>query len=231
MAYLREGIAEAFRLVSSGDPELFHAVWVSIVCTVTAVTLASVLAVPYGAWLGLKKPRGHGVQVFLLRIGMFVPTVVVGLIVFGLISRRGLLGDLDLLYTKGAIVMGEFLLAFPILGALSHAATKDLAPVVLETPRTLGAGRLCTLVTVLGEVRTALVAAYLAAFARCFSELGIAIPVGGNLELKTRTLASSVVLELRMGNFGEALAPGLVLMAIAALVALVAHLVSREDPR
>jgi tungstate transport system permease protein len=226
--FLWEGLREAVRLVATGDRQVLHAIGVSSACTVTAVALAALVAIPYGAWLGLVKPRGAGIQVFVLRVGMFVPTVVVGLVVFGLLSRQGPLGGLDALYTKRAIVLGEVLLAFPILASLTHAATAALDPTVLETARTLGASRRRALLTALGEVRVAVVAAALAAFARCFSELGVAITVGGNLELRTRTLASTVVLDLSRGRFGQALAPGLVLIACAAVVALVGWRLERE---
>jgi tungstate transport system permease protein len=222
MEFIWEGFQEAFRLVVDGDREVFHAAYVSFLCTVTAVTLAALVAIPYGAWLGLHRPRLYRTQVFLLRWAMFVPTVVVGLIVFGVLSRRGPLGAFDLMYTKRAIVIGEFLLAFPILGSVTHAATAGLSRTVVETAQTLGAGPWRTMWTALGEVRVALTTAYLLAFARCFSELGVAIPVGGNLELRTRTLASTIVLDLSKGDFGLALAPGIILMTMALTFALVA---------
>lgn len=231
MGFLWEGVQEAVRLLIGGDRAVLHAAYVSVLCTLTSVLMAAVLALPYGAWLALRRPRLAGPQVFLLRWGMFVPTVVVGLLVYGLLSRQGPLGSIDQLYTKQAIVMGEFLLAFPVLGALTHAAVAQLDPVVAETARTLGAGRLRTLFTVLGEVRLPLSAALLTAFARCFSELGVAVTVGGNLELGTRTLASTVVLDLSRGRFGAALAPGLILLLIALLVMLTARWIEREKQR
>lgn len=226
-----EGLEEAFHLITSGDRDVLHAVYVSVFCTVTAILAAGVLAVPYGAWLGLYRPRATRAQAFLLRLGMFVPTVVVGLIVFGLLSRHGLLGGLDLLYTKLAIIGGEFLLAFPIIGSVAYAATADSNPVALESARTLGASRWRAMRTVLNEVRLAIATGFLMAFARCFSELGVAITVGGNLEMRTRTLASTVVLDLSRGRFGEALAPGIILIALAVVITLVALGLARETKR
>lgn len=231
MDFLWEGVEEAVRLIARGDRAVLHAAYNSVVCTLTAVLLAAALALPYGAWLALCRPPLARTQVLLLRWGMFTPTVVVGLVVYGLLSRQGPLGSIDQLYTQQAIVAGEFLLAFPVLGALTHAAVAQLDPVVAETARTLGAGRARTLLTVLGEVRLPLAAALLTAFARCFSELGVAVTVGGNLELETRTLASTVVLDLSRGRFGAALAPGLILLGIALLVMLVAGRLERERRR
>lgn len=231
MEFIWEGLKEAFRLVLTGDREVFHAASVSFLCTLSAVTLASLVAIPYGAWLGLHRPRLYRTQVFLLRWAMFVPTVVVGTIVFGVLSRRGPLGALDMLYTKRAIVIGEFLLAFPILGSMTHAAAAGLSQTVVETTRTLGAGPWRTMWMALGEVRVALHTGYLLAFARCFSELGVAIPVGGNLELRTRTLASTIVLDLSKGRFGKGLAPGIILLTMAGVIALVAIRLDRERRR
>ena len=228
MDFLWEGIVEAARRVAAFDLDTYHAVWVSLLCTIISISLAALVAVPYGAWLGVYKPRGHKAQVFLLRVGMALPTVVIGLLIYGLLSRRGLFGGLDLLYTKGAIIAGEFILAFPLLGTLAHGATAALDRQVAETALTLGASRWRTLGKLLGEVRIALVAAYLAAFGRCITELGIAITVGGNLRLRTRTLPSTIQLEVSRGDFAAALAPGILLLVLACGAAMLTHWLSRE---
>jgi len=229
--FVLDGFAEAGRLITTGDAAVLHAVWVSVLCSFTSVVLAALAAFPYGAWLGLSRRDGRSVQIFVMRVGMFTPTVVVGLIVYGLLSRRGLLGSLDLLYTKGAIVAGEVLLVFPLLTVLAQGAVAGLDQRVEETARTLGAGTLRTLVTVLGEVRPALVAAALAGLARCFSELGVALTVGGNLRMRTRTLSSTITLELQRGEFGKGLANGLILLVLAVGAALLAHRITRGNER
>lgn len=223
-----DGLVEALRMVVRGDPEVLHAVYVSLVCTLTSVTLASLVAMPYGAWLGLYRPRFGRAQVFLLRVGMSVPTVVIGLVIFGLLSRSGPLGGADLLYSKSAIIIGEFLLAFPLAGSLAHGATVGLDRRIVETALTLGASRSRALLTVLDEIRSALSAAILATFGRCITELGIAITVGGNLLLSTRTLPSTIQHELGRGDFGGAVAPGIVLLALAALTAAITQWLARE---
>ena len=228
MDFFGQGLLEAARLILAGDARTYHAVLVSLTCSVTAVSLAALLAVPYGAWMGLYRPRGYRAQVFGLRVAMSIPTVVLGLLVFGLLSRRGLLGGMDLLYTQVAIIAGEFLLAVPLLGSLVYGATARLDPRVVETALTLGAGRWQALLKVLSEVRPALVAALMAAFGRCVTELGIALTVGGNLPLRTRTLASTAQLELSRGQFAAALAPGVLLMLLAAGATMLAHWLERE---
>jgi tungstate transport system permease protein len=226
--FLLDGLRQAAALVARGDPEIFHAIYVSLLCSILAVSLAAILAIPYGIWLGFNRREGQGVQVFLMRVGMFTPTVVVGLLVYGLLSRRGILGSLDLLYTKGAIVIGEFLLALPLMVVMTHGAAAAIDQRVLETARTFGAGHVRTLLLITGEMRVALVSVYLAGLARCFSELGVVMAVGGNFRLRTRTLSSTISLELQKGEFDTALACGIILMILACGAALLAHRLARE---
>ena len=228
MDFLWDGVREAFRLLVGGDAATYHAVWVSLFCTLFAITLAALFAIPYGAWLGLYRPRGWRAQVFVLRVGMSFPTVVIGLLVYGLFSRAGPLGQLDLLYTKAAIVVGETILAVPLLGTLAHGAAASLDARVTETALTLGAGRGRALLKSLGEARVALAAAYLAAFGRCVTELGIAITVGGNFKLRTRTLPSTIQFELGRGDFAAALAPGVLLLLLACGAAIATHRLAKE---
>lgn len=230
MEFLLESFRIAFDMIVTGDAGLLHALGVSLGCTLPAVIIAAAIAVPLGAWLGLYHPRAR-VPVTLLRVGMSVPTVVIGLILYAFLSRQGLLGSLDLLYTRSAIIFGEILLAIPLLASLSHAIALSLEPVVTESALTLGATRRQALFRALGEERPAIAAALLAAFGRCVTELGIAITIGGNLAFETRTLPSTIQLELSRGDFGRALAPGLVLLVIAAVIAVATHFVSGERRR
>ncbi len=231
MEMLLDGLAEALHLIASGDFGIWHAVWVSLGCSLLAIGLAAVVAIPWGAALALFRPRGYRAQVFCLRVAMSVPTVALGLLVYGLLSRRGPLGDLDLLYSASAIIIGETLLALPLLASLVHGAVAGLDSRVLETLKTLGANRRLVVVVVLGEVRAALAAALLATFGRCVTELGIAITVGGNLALATRTLPGTIALELSRGEFGRALAPGILLVGLAVVATVLARrLLAEERP-
>ncbi len=225
---LAEGFRTAWRGIVSGDPDVYHPLLVSLVCTVLSVGIAYALAVPFGTWLAMRRPPGYRPLVFLLRLGMFVPTVTIGVLVFVLLSRRGFLGGLDLLYTQTAVVVGLALLAFPLLAALAHGAAADQDPLVVETARTLGAGRWRTLVTVLTESRSTLTAATLLATARCLTEVGIATTVGGSIRWRTRTLPASVQLELSKGDFAAAFAPNLFLFLLAMLVAVIAIRLERK---
>lgn len=231
MDFFAEGLRVAWDRLLGGDADTWSAIATSLLCTTVAVTIAFVLAVPYAAWLGQRRPRTAALQVFLLRVGTFVPTVVVGLLLYGLLSRRGLLGSMDLLYTRTAIVVGEVALAFPLIATLVHASSASLDRRAYETARTLGAGPWRAMRAALGEVREAVVAAYLMAYARCLSELGVSLTVGGNLRLRTRTLSSTITLELSRGEFGAGLACGLILVLLAVAIALLASRLGRERVR
>jgi tungstate transport system permease protein len=146
------------------------------------------------------------------------PTVVVGLLLYGLLSRRGPLGGLGWLYTWRAIVIGDVLLALPIAAALSAAAVQGVDPRVRRTAETLGAGRWRTAWTVAREARFALAAVITAAFGQVVAEIGAAMIVGGNIRGSTRTLTTAVSLYAGQGDFGLALALGLVLLGLALLV-------------
>jgi tungstate transport system permease protein len=226
--FLGEGIREAARLLAERDADVFHALGVSLLCSVLAVVGSALVAIPYGAWLGLLRPRTHRAQVFVLRVLLSIPTVVIGLLLYGFITRRGLLGDLGLMHTKAAIGIGLAFLAFPLLATHVHGAAAGLDRLVVDEARTLGAGPARTVRLGLGEVRPSLATAMLTAFGRCVTELGIALIVGGGIRLETRTLPAAIQLEISKGEFGRALAPAFLLLVVAAVATLAAHRLSRE---
>jgi len=144
-----------------------------------------------------------------------LPTVVVGLFVFSFISRQGPLGFLGLLFTPTAMVIGQFILAIPIITALTISAVQGVDRRVRPTALTLGANRLQTSITVLTEVRFALMAAIIAGFGRIIGEVGSAIMLGGNIRNYTRTITTAIALETSKGEFGFAIALGIILMIVA----------------
>ena len=229
MDLLREGFAEAWRLVVSGDGATFHALGVSLETSLVALLVAALLGIPFGAWLALFRPPGHRWIVLIARGALGIPTVVIGLLLWSLLTRQGLLGDLELIPTKAAITIGQTLLALPILITFTHAAMRALDGRVVETVRTLGGGRWRTLRCALGEARPALAAALLTAFARCITELGIALMVGFGVSMQTRTLPAQIVLEINKGEFATALASGLLITLLGVAAALAAPLALGEE--
>jgi len=198
--------------------EVLSAASLSLALSATAVTIAAVPAVPLAARLGLSRSRRRDLFLVAARVAMSFPTVVVGLVVYGLLSHTGPLGGLGLLYTPQAIVLGEIILALPLVIALGASAVGALDPRFAETTRMLHLGRARTALLAVSEARDGFVAAVLVAFARCVTELGVALLVGGNLRGSTRTLTTAIALETSRGDFARGLHLGLVLIAIALVV-------------
>ncbi len=229
MEMILSGITEAIQLLVSGDALVFDAAWRSIWVSTTAVLIATILGISIGTLLARRRFIGRGLLVTLFRGLMGVPTVLIGLIGYALLARQGPLGTLELLYTPWGIVLGEVILAVPIITSLTHGGIKNLDRRIPETARMLGAGPVQRWKTYLSEARLPIILAILTAFARCFTELGIAMMVGGNLKFKTRTLSTSTTLETARGEFSRAVAMSLILLAIAICITVVIALVSRED--
>ncbi len=228
MKILIDGMAEAFQLVVSGDPLVLDAAWRSIWVTSTAIALATVAGLPIGIFLARTRFFLHRVVVTTLRACMALPTVFVGVVCFAMFSRQGILGPMELLYTPWAIVIGEFVLALPIIISLTYGAVQSLDPRVGETIQTLGARAWLRILTYIREARIGISLAILTAFARCVTELGIAMMVGGNIKSQTRTLATATAMETGKGEFARGLAMGLILLAIAIVVMSVMTWVNRQ---
>jgi tungstate transport system permease protein len=229
MDLIGRGIREALELLIQRDPLVLDAALRSIWISVSAVALAGLLGTALGLLLARLAVPGRWLIVLLCRTGMGLPTVLIGLLGYALLSRRGPLGGLDLLFTPWAIVGGEFLLAFPLVVTLTHGALARQDPRIAETALTLGAGPLRRGLTYLSEVRLAVALALLTAFSRCFSELGIAMMVGGNLKFRTRTLATATALETAQGEFSRGVAMSLILLFIGLLVTLLVGVLERAN--
>ena len=198
--------------------EIVEIAALSLKVALTATVVSCALGIPIGLWLGGTKFAGRRGLLLVLNTALAFPTVVVGLLVYLLLSRHGPLGALGLLFTWQAIVVAEVILALPIAAALTAAAVQAVDPRVRRTALTLGAGPLRTAWTVAREARFALAAAVVVAFGRVLSEVGAAIVVGGNIRHETRTLTTAVTLATSQGNFALAEALGLVLLGLALTV-------------
>lgn len=215
MDLFRDGIQEAWALLIGFDAELIDAAVRSLFISLVAVGSASIVGLPLGTFLARRAFPARSLVTLLFRASMAFPTVFVGVICYGLFSRRGPLGPLELLYTPWAIIVGEFLLALPVIVSLSHGAIKSLDVRIGETAWTLGASPMRRCITYLSEARIGVTLSVLTAFSRCVTELGIAMMVGGNIKGRTRTLATATALETSKGEFARGMAMGLILLAIA----------------
>jgi len=217
---LLEPTRRAFDLLLSGDPRLLQAIWLSFWTSVVAIALIAPPAIALGFLLARRRFPGQRPVVVLVQALLSFPTVVIGLLLYLLLSRRGPLGDFGLLFTPSAIVLGYMMLAFPILVVFTLSAVQGADPRVYETARCLGAGRLRASATTLWEVRFGVLAAVVNGFGRVVSEVGCAIMLGGNIEGLTRNIPTAIALETSKGDFPQGIALGMVLMAVALFVNL-----------
>ncbi|MGH7530914.1 MAG: ABC transporter permease [Gemmatimonadales bacterium] len=218
MDFLAEGFRRAFTLLFTGDPEVYGIALLTLRVALVATTVACALGGPLGYVLATRRFWGRRAALTMVNTALAFPTVVVGLLLYGILSRRGPLGGLGWLYTWQVIVVGDVLLAVPVAAALSAAAIQAVDPRVRRTAETLGAGRWRTAWTVTREARFGLAAVITAAFGQVVAEIGAAMIVGGNIRGSTRTLTTAVALYTSQGDFGLALALGLVLLGLAFLV-------------
>jgi tungstate transport system permease protein len=210
--------------------ELFGIIWVSLRISLAATTLAALASVPLGFWIAVREFPGKRLVVVILNTLFSLPTVVVGLFVYGLLSHSGPLGSLKLLYTPAGMTLGQWILATPVITALTYAATKGVDERVRPTALTLGADGWQAGLMVLREARYGLLAAVVAGFGRVISEVGAAIMIGGNIRGYTRTITTAIALETSKGEFQIGLILGIILLAVALSVNLFVHAFLRARP-
>jgi tungstate transport system permease protein len=206
---------EALRLLFSADPVLWGIVWVSVKVSLLALILVGPLAVAAGFVLAHVAFPGRRLLVILVQALQSFPTVVVGLLLYMLLSRQGPLGSLQLLFTQAAMILGQMAIAFPVLAAYTLSAVQGADPRAHETARSLGAGRLRAALTLLWEVRFGAMAGVFMGFGRVISEIGCALMVGGNIAGLTRNIPTAIALETSKGEFAQGVALGIVLIVLA----------------
>jgi tungstate transport system permease protein len=221
----------AARLITSLDPELVGIVTLSLYVSVSAVLLAAAIALPLGAAIGMFRFPGRRLVVILLNALMGLPPVVVGLIVYMLLSRSGPLGEFNLLFTPTAMIIAQVILVVPLVAALTRQAIEDLHEEYDEHLRSLDAGFMDSIATLLMDGRFRLLTALLAGFGRAIAEVGAVLIVGGNILHHTRVMTTTIALETSKGNLALALALGLILITIAAGINAAATLVGEAAHR
>lgn len=218
MELLWDGLRRGIELILGGNPDVYEISALSLRVAVTSTLLACVVGVPLGFVVGTTRFWGRRAALTALNTLLAFPTVVVGVLIWGLLTRQGPLGGLGLLYTWWAIVIAEVILAVPIAAALTAAAVQGIDPRVRRTALTLGAGPLRTHLAVARAARFAILTAVVVSFGRVLAEVGAAMIVGGNIRHYTRTLTTAVALATSQGDFGLAMALGLILLALALTV-------------
>lgn len=209
---------QALQMLVTGDPSLWDIVFVSLRVSLLAMLIASPVAIALGYLLATVPFHGRRLLIQLNQGLLASPTVVIGLILYLLLSRQGLFGSLHLLFTRKAMVLGQVLIALPVLVAFTLSAVQGADARVQETSLSLGAGRLRTALTTLAEVRFGVMAAVFSAFGRVISEIGCSLMVGGNIAGLTRNIPTAIALQTSKGEFAEGIALGFMLLAVALAV-------------
>ncbi len=220
MQDLSVALSTAVALIFDWDSDLREIVTLSLQVSLTAVFIAALIGLPVGAAVGLLHFRGRRLVIAAMNALMGLPPVVVGLLVYLLVSNSGPLGELQLLFSPAAMVIAQCVLVTPIIAALTRQTVEDLNEEYAEYLRSLGAKPLQRVVTLLWDGRFSLLTAVLAGFGRAIAEVGAVIIVGGNINHVTRVMTTSITLETSKGNLSLALALGLILICLSLLANL-----------
>jgi tungstate transport system permease protein len=228
---LTDAFLAALGLIASLESNLVEVVALSFAVSLSAVSIAAVLGLPLGAAIAVGRFPGRRAVIVILNALMGLPPVVVGLIVYLLLSRAGPLGDLGLLFTPSAMVMAQTILILPIIAALCRQAVEDAWREYEEQLRSLGARRVGAGLTVLWDIRFSLLTAVLAGLGRASAEVGAVMIVGGNIDGVTRVMTTTIALETSKGDLPLALGLGIVLIGIVLLLNAAAYLVKEAAQR
>ncbi|BCB96754.1 tungstate ABC transporter permease [Dissulfurispira thermophila] len=222
------GFKEAFLLILNLDRELMDIIFLSIRVSGAALLISTVIGLPIGALFGLKRIPMKTMLISISNTFMGLPPVVVGLFVYILLSRSGLLGPLGLLYTPSAMVIAQTILAFPIVVSLCSTAIINVAPIIKQASMTLGATQFQTSLTIIKEARYGIISGIVAAFGRVMAEVGAILIVGGNIAGYTRVMTTTIALETDKGNFELAIALGIILLMLSLIINAIVHSIQRR---
>lgn len=228
MNFLYDSFRNAALLILSLDGEVYYAVWTSMTVSIASAIGASAIGIPLGLFIAISEfPLKRGV-ITVLNTLMALPTVVVGLVVYGFISRQGPLGGLGLLFSPYAMIIGLTILALPIIASYTLSSIKGGDTRILPTALTLGATSIQAYLKLLSEVRFGILAAVIAGFGRVIGEVGIAMMLGGNIRGYTRTMTTAIALETSKGEFAFGLALGIILMGVALVVNIFLNILQQK---
>ncbi|MHA1412258.1 MAG: ABC transporter permease [Promethearchaeota archaeon] len=213
-----QGIIEALILIFTFDPEVWNVILLSLRVSGTAILIATIISLPISSYMALRNFPGKKFLTNLINTFMGFPPVVMGLIIFLLLSKSGPFGFLGLLYSPTAMIIAQLFLAIPIIIGTTKAALESVDPNIKETILSLGSTETQLWWELIKESKRSIIAGILVAFGQAISEVGAVMIVGGNIRWYTRTFTTAIVLQTRMGEFGMAIALGLLLIAITFLI-------------
>lgn len=228
MDSIYDGFVKAFCLIVTLDPELLNILFMSLRVSGTALILAAILGISVGSITALRTFLFRDTLISVLHACMGLPSVLVGLLLYLILSRSGPLGFMSLLYTPSAMIIAQVILAFPIIASLSHSAIVGVDPLIRQTARTLGSTPLQETLAVVHEARFGIISATVAGFGRAISEVGAVLLVGGNIAGFTRVMTTTIALETDKGNFELAMAIGIILLSVSISINLAFYRFQRK---
>ena len=220
------GITQAADLIITLNPEVLHIAALSVYISLAATILAACISIPLGGLIHFREFRGKRTLKMIIQTLYSVPTVVVGLLLYLLLSRSGPLGFLGLLFTPEGMILGQMVLIIPITTGLVISALSGVDRNISDTLVSLGATEFQGIVQIVKEARLAILSAVILAFGRAISEVGVAMMIGGNIAGQTRVLTTAIALQTGMGDFGFSIALGIILLAIALVIVVAMNLIT-----
>jgi tungstate transport system permease protein len=219
-------VIQAINLILTLNPEVMHIAALSIYISLSATIIAAIIAIPLGSLIHFHDFRGKRALIILIQTLYSVPTVVVGLVIYLMISRSGPLGFFGLLFTPSGMILGQTVLIIPIMMGLVISALSGIDRSISDTLVSLGATRLQEIVEIVKEARFAIMSAVVLGFGRAIAEVGVAMMIGGNIRDQTRVLTTAITLETGMGNFPLSIALGIILLIVALIVVVALNLIT-----
>jgi len=227
MNYFSDSLLSALQLLIQLDPDTYKIVWTSVKISLIATFFASIIAIPLGIMTAISDFIGKRFIQQLLNTLMAMPTVMIGLFFYGLLSRQGLLGDFGLLYTETAVIIGETCLILPLIMNMTLVTVHSADQRLISTLKTLGANKQQQIIPILGECRFSILSGVITGFGRAIGEVGAAMMLGGNIQGITRTMTTAIALETSKGDFELGLALGILLLILAFSINFALQLINR----
>lgn len=229
MDYILEGFKEALKLIINFDREILEIVLLSLIVSTSATIIASFISIPLGISFGIKDFKGKRLFSRITYTMMSIPSVVIGLIVAIILSRRGPFGSLGLLYTTQAMIIAQTLLVMPLSFGLNFGLAKSRGKEIEKVAMTLGANKFQTIILIIKELKVDILVNLATSFSRAISEVGAVMIVGGNIKFHTRVITTTISMMNSMGDYPMAIALGLILISISFVVHSIIYSYSRED--
>ncbi len=229
MDYIYDGFKEAIKLLLGFDKEVYGIIYLSLFVSTTATIISSLICIPVGIYLGIKEFKGKKAFSRTLYTFMSIPSVIVGLVVAIILSRRGPFGRFDLLYTPKAMIIAQTLLVTPLILGLTYSLSKSRGKEIEKIGITLGANKRDIIILTIKELKVDLIVNIVTAFSRAISEVGAVMIVGGNIKNRTRVITTTISMMNSMGDYPMAIALGIVLLLISFIINSAIYSYGGED--